>query len=250
MASETVSEEELKNRRDFRDRLIVTIDGNDSKDFDDAIEVKLNDDGTYYLGVHIADVSYYVKENSLIDLEALSRGNSIYLADRVIPMLPFNLSNGICSLNPNVDRLVLSCLMTINYSGEVIDYDITSGVIRSTYRLTYDRVNSLFIKNELYEDDSLNNMLFVMKDLADLLSKTKTKNGMLDLDVDEAKIIVDENGKCIDVKLRESGISEGIIEQFMIRKWLCITFVLSKTPNIYRVHPQPQLKKIRQFLTN
>ena len=146
MASETVSEEELKNRRDFRDRLIVTIDGNDSKDFDDAIEVKLNDDGTYYLGVHIADVSYYVKENSLIDLEALSRGNSIYLADRVIPMLPFNLSNGICSLNPNVDRLVLSCLMTINHSGEVIDYDITSGVIRSTYRLTYDRVNSLFIK--------------------------------------------------------------------------------------------------------
>lgn len=249
MASETVSEEELKNRKDFRDRLIVTIDGNDSKDFDDAIEVKLNEDGTYYLGVHIADVSYYVKENSLIDLEALSRGNSIYLADRVIPMLPFNLSNGICSLNPNVDRLVLSCLMTINYSGEVIDYDITSGVIRSTYRLTYDRVNSLFIKNELYEDDSLNNMLFVMKDLADLLSKTKTKNGMLDLDVDEAKIIVDENGKCIDVKLRESGISEGIIEQFMIlaNETVASHLFYQNLPNIYRVHPQPQLKKIRQF---
>lgn len=246
---DTVLEEELEGRKDFRGRLIVTIDGDDSKDFDDAVEVILNDDGTYYLGVHIADVSYYVKENSLIDLEALSRGNSIYLADRVIPMLPFNLSNGICSLNPNVDRLVLSCLMTVNQNGEVIDYEITKGVIRSAYRLTYNRVNALLTRNELYEDDNLNNMLFVMRDLADILRKSKQKKGMLNLDVDEPKIIVDETGKCIDVKVRERGVSEGIIEQFMIlaNETVASHLYFQNLPNIYRVHPQPQLKKIRHF---
>ena len=208
----------------------------------------LNDDGTYYLGVHIADVSYYVKENSLIDLEALSRGNSIYLADRVIPMLPFNLSNGICSLNPNVDRLVLSCLMTVNQNGEVIDYEITKGVIRSAYRLTYNRVNALLTRNELYEDDNLNNMLFVMRDLADILRKSKQKKGMLNLDVDEPKIIVDETGKCIDVKVRERGVSEGIIEQFMILAMkLLLRIYISKTCQIFTVSILNLNLKIRHF---
>jgi ribonuclease R len=246
---DSVTEEDIKGREDYRDRLIVTIDGDDSKDFDDAIDLVINDDNTYTLGVYIADVSHYVKENNYLDLEAFARGNSVYLADRVIPMLPFRLSNGICSLNPHVDRLVLACIMKIDRNGEVIDYKITEGVINSKHRLTYRRVNALFNENERYEDEDLNTMLFNMKELADIVRKNKESKGSLNLDVDEVKIIVDEKGKAIDIKKRDRGISEGLIEQFMIlaNETVASHIYWQNLPCIYRVHPQPQLKKIRFF---
>lgn len=245
-----VSSKMKEERIDLRDELIVTIDGEDAKDFDDAISVTLNDDGTYRLGVHIADVTHYVKKNSPLDLDAIERGTSCYLADRVVPMLPFELSNGICSLNPEEDRLTLSCFMNIDEFGKVITYDIKPSIIHSKYRLTYKQVNKLF-NHEIKLDKELSEMLFLAKRLASKIRKEREERGNIDLDIDEAKLIIDPNGKVIDIQKRERGISEMMIEDFMIAANESVaSFVYyMDLPMIYRIHENPPIKKLKDLQT-
>ena len=212
-----VKDTDLLGRKDLRNWEIFTIDGDDTKDIDDAISIEKMANGHYKLGVHIADVSYYVKEGSPLDNEAMERGTSVYLVDRVIPMLPHELSNGICSLNPNVDRLAVSCVMEFDHQGKQLDYEIFPSVIRSRIQMTYKNVNSILEKNVVpdgYEDfaDSLRKM----KELADILRKMKEKRGYIDFEVDEAKILVDKDCKPTEVVLRERGAGEKLIEDFMI----------------------------------
>ena len=247
-----VNEEELKDRRDLRDTVIFTIDGDDTKDIDDAISIKKLSNGHYELGVHIADVSYYVKEGSPLDNEAMERGTSVYLVDRVIPMLPHELSNGICSLNPNVDRLAISCVMEFDSNGKQIKYDIFPSVIRSRIQMTYKKVNSILEDNvipEGYEDFA--DDLRLMKELADILRAMKVRRGYIDFDVDEAKILVDENCVPTDVVLRNRGTGEMLIEDFMIAANECVAthIYFMNLPFIYRVHDMPKEEKIRSYLS-
>ena len=247
-----VSDEDRKGRKDLRDQVIFTIDGDDTKDIDDAISISKLENGHYVLGVHIADVSYYVKEGSPLDKEAMERGTSVYLVDRVIPMLPHALSNGICSLNPNVDRLAISCVMEYDGAGKLITYDIFESVIRSRIQMTYKKVNSILENKgipegyEPYVEDLKTMALF-----SSILRKTKLKRGYLDFDVDEAKILVDENGKPTDVVLRERGIGENMIEDFMIAAKECVAshIFYMNLPFIYRVHEYPKEEKLRSFLS-
>ena len=246
-----VYESDLKGRRDLRDQVIFTIDGDDTKDIDDAISIEKLSNGHYRLGVHIADVSYYVKEGSPLDTEAMDRGTSVYLVDRVIPMLPHELSNGICSLNPNVDRLAMSCVMEFNSEGKQLDYEIFPSVIRSRIQMTYKKVNSVLEKNiipEGYEDFA--DDLRTMEELAEILRKAKVKRGYIDFRVEEAKILVDENCVPTDVVLRESGMGENLIEDFMIAANECVAthIYFMNLPFIYRVHEYPKEEKIRSFL--
>ena len=245
-----VSKKMKEERLDLRDELIVTIDGEDAKDFDDAISVSINEDGTYKLGVHIADVTHYVKKNSPIDKDAVERGTSCYLADRVVPMLPFELSNGICSLNPLEDRLTLSCIMNVNESGKIETYEIKPSIIHSKYRLTYKDVNKLF-NHELKMDKELSEMLFLAKRLASKIRKEREERGNIDLDIDEAKLIIDANGKVIDIQKRERGISEMMIEDFMIAANESVaSFVYyMDLPMIYRIHENPPIKKLKDLQT-
>lgn len=246
-----VSKEEVKNRLDLRDELIITIDGDDSRDFDDAISVKRYDDG-FELGVHIADVSHYVEENTPLDEEAYKRGTSVYVVDRVVPMLPQVLSNGICSLNPHVDRLTLSCIMKIDFMGEIIDYKICESVINSKERMTYNNVNKI-----LNHDDEMckkYNHLLEMIDTADELSKIirnrRRRLGCVDFDTKESKIIVDEKGKVKDIKVRERHEAELLIEDFMITANECVATHMKnmQLPCMYRVHETPDPKKMRDFV--
>ena len=242
---------ELKDRRDLRDEVIFTIDGDDTKDIDDAINIKKFPNGHYQLGVHIADVSYYVREGRPLDNEAMERGTSVYLVDRVIPMLPHELSNGICSLNPNVDRLAISCVMEFDSSGKQLEYEIFQSVIKSRIQMTYKKVNSILEKNvvpEGYEDYAED--LRIMNDLAKILRKAKEKRGYIDFEVDEAKILVDENCVPTDVVLRERGAGEKLIEDFMIAANECVAshIYFMNLPFIYRVHEYPKEEKIRSFL--
>ena len=246
-----VYESDLKGRRDLRDQVIFTIDGDDTKDIDDAISIEKLSNGHYRLGVHIADVSYYVKEGSPLDTEAMDRGTSVYLVDRVIPMLPHELSNGICSLNPNVDRLAMSCVMEFNNEGKQLDYEIFPSVIRSRIQMTYKKVNSILEKNiipEGYEDFA--DDLRTMEELAEILRKAKVKRGYIDFGVEEAKILVDENCVPTDVVLRERGMGENLIEDFMIAANECVAthIYFMNLPFIYRVHEYPKEEKIRSFL--
>lgn len=246
-----VYESDLKGRRDLRDQVIFTIDGDDTKDIDDAISIEKLSNGHYRLGVHIADVSYYVKEGSPLDTEAMDRGTSVYLVDRVIPMLPHELSNGICSLNPNVDRLAMSCVMEFNNEGKQLDYEIFPSVIRSRIQMTYKKVNSVLEKNiipEGYEDYA--DDLKTMEELAEILRKAKVKRGYIDFGVEEAKILVDENCVPTDVVLRERGMGENLIEDFMIAANECVAthIYFMNLPFIYRVHEYPKEEKIRSFL--
>lgn len=247
-----VSEEELKGRRDLRDTVIFTIDGDDTKDIDDAISIKKLSNGHYELGVHIADVSYYVKEGSPLDDEAMERGTSVYLVDRVIPMLPHELSNGICSLNPNVDRLAISCVMEFDSNGKQIKYDIFPSVIRSRIQMTYKKVNSILEDNVIPDGyDDFANDLRLMKELADILRAMKVRRGYIDFDVDEAKILVDENCVPTDVVLRNRGTGEMLIEDFMIAANECVAthIYFMNLPFIYRVHDMPKEEKIRSYLS-
>ena len=242
---------ELKDRRDLRDEVIFTIDGDDTKDIDDAISIKKFPNGHYQLGVHIADVSYYVREGRPLDNEAMERGTSVYLVDRVIPKLPHELSNGICSLNPNVDRLAISCVMEFDSSGKQLEYEIFQSVIKSRIQMTYKKVNSILEKNvvpEGYEDYAED--LRIMNDLAKILRKAKEKRGYIDFEVDEAKILVDENCVPTDVVLRERGAGEKLIEDFMIAANECVAshIYFMNLPFIYRVHEYPKEEKIRSFL--
>lgn len=246
-----VRQEEMIGRKDLREEKIFTIDGDDTKDIDDAISIKLLENGNYQLGVHIADVSYYVKEGSKLDEEAFDRGTSVYLADRVIPMLPHKLSNGICSLNPNVDRLTMSCVMEIDTKGNVVDYDIFESVIKSRIQMTYKKVNLFLEQNivsEGYEDYT--DELTKMADLAKILRANKEARGYIDFNIDEPKIIVNENGEAIDVVKRERGVGEKLIEDFMIaaNETVATHIYFMELPFVYRVHGEPNEEKINSFI--
>ena len=247
-----VYQSDLVGRHDLRDEMIFTIDGDDTKDIDDAISVERLSNGHYKLGVHIADVSYYVKEGSPLDNEALERGTSVYLVDRVIPMLPHELSNGICSLNPGVDRLAISCVMEFNVDGKQLSYEIFPSVIRSRKQMTYKKVNSILEKNivpEGYEEFA--DKLRLMEELAVILRKAKVKRGYIDFEVDEAKVLVDDKGVPTDVVLRDRGKGEKLIEDFMIAANECVAthIYFMNLPFIYRVHEYPKEEKIRSFLS-
>ena len=246
-----VSEEECKNRRDLRNEMIFTIDGDDTKDIYEAVSIQRKPKGKYVLGVHIADVSYYVKEGSPLDNDAMERGTSVYLVDRVIPMLPHELSNGICSLNPNVSRLAISCVMEFDSHGKQIDYEIFESVIKSRIQMTYKKVNSILEKNivpEGYEEyaDSLR----MMADLAQILRKAKENRGYIDFEVDEAKILVNEKCEPTEIVLRDRGVGENLIEDFMIAANECVAthIYFMNLPFIYRVHEVPKEEKIRSFV--
>ena len=245
-----VLEKETKNRKDLRDIEIFTIDGDDTKDIDDAISIKKLDNGNYELGVHIADVSHYVTEDSPLDKEAYKRGTSVYLADRVIPMLPHKLSNGICSLNQGEDRLALSCIMEINEKGETTKYDIFESIIKSRKQMTYKNVNKILEENIIPEGyETFTQSLYLMKDLAKILRKAKENRGYIDFEINEAKIIVDEKGKAIDVVLRERGTGEKLIEDFMIaaNETVATHVYYMELPFIYRIHGEPSEEKIENF---
>ena len=245
-----VLEKDLVNRTDLRNEIIFTIDGDDTKDIDDAISIE-KIGNNYKLGVHIADVSYYVKPNTALDSEAFDRGTSVYLADRVIPMLPHKLSNGICSLNPNVDRLAISCIMEIDQNGNVVDYDILQTVIRSKIQMTYKKVNQILEENVIPEGyEEYADKLRMMADLAQILRKNKENRGYIDFDIDESKIIVDDKGKAIDITLRNRGTGEKLIEDFMIaaNETVATHIYYMDLPFIYRVHGEPNEEKINNFM--
>ena len=244
-----VSENEKVGRKDLTNEMIFTIDGDDTKDIDDAISIKKNNEN-YILGVHIADVSHYVKMGSSLYDSAFKRGTSSYLADTVIPMIPHQLSNGICSLNPEVERLTISCVMTINKNGKVIDYDIFPSVIKSRKQMTYKNVNKILeedIVPEGYEDYVAD--LKLMAELAKILRAEKVSRGYIDFGLDEAKIIQDETGKAIDVVKRERGVGENLIEDFMIaaNETIATHIYNMDLPFIYRVHDVPNSEKIEDF---
>jgi len=251
-APDTIDEKEIANRRDLRNETIVTIDGADAKDLDDAVTVTILENGHYKLGVHIADVSYYVTENSPIDVEAEERGTSVYLVDRVIPMIPHRLSNGICSLNPKVDRLTLSCEMEISPEGEVVKHEIFQSVIKTTERMTYADVNSiLHEKDEALRAkyEGLVPMFERMEELAAILRKKRMTRGAIDFDFKESKVIVDEDGKPQDVILRERSVAEKLIEEFMLvaNETVAEHFHWMQVPFIYRIHEDPKEEKLRRF---
>lgn len=245
-----VNEQELEGRVDLRSVLTVTIDGDDAKDLDDAIGlVKLED--KYILQVSIADVSYYVQENSPLDLDASDRGTSVYLVDRVIPMIPHYLSNNICSLNEQVDRLTQTCEMHIDFGGNLLSYKLYPSVINSNARMTYNNVNKILDGEILEQYESIKQMFFEMKELANIIRAKRYERGNLDFDVPEGKVIVDENGKAIDVVMRERFEAERIIEDFMIlaNETVATHFHWLDVPFIYRIHGQPKEQKIAQFFT-
>lgn len=241
-------EDELKRRVDYRDKLIFTIDGDDAKDLDDAVSIEKLANGNYRLGVYIADVSYFVTKGSKLDDEALTRGTSVYLVDRVIPMLPVRLSNDLCSLNPNQDKLTLCCIMTIDDKGDVISSEITEGVIKTTKRLSYSKVNQLLAEGTLNVPDYeiAYDSLLLMQELATILTNKRVKRGALEFDIPEGKVIVNDQGMPIDIVLRERGVSEKIIEEFMIlaNETVAQTIELMDLPFIYRVHDLPNSTKL------
>lgn len=247
-----ISEAEIKGRRDLRNEVYVTIDGADAKDLDDAVSVTRLDNGNFKLGVSIADVSYYVTENSPIDKEAYERGTSVYLVDRVIPMIPHRLSNGICSLNPKVDRLTLTCEMEINERGVVVSHEIFESVIKTTERMTYSDVNKILVDQdeelrEKYHD--LVPMFEDMEELAAILRKKRMKRGAIDFDFKEAKVIVDDDGHPTDVVIRERSVAERLIEEFMLaaNETVAEHFHWLELPFIYRIHEDPKEDKLQRF---
>ncbi|GAA0499406.1 ribonuclease R [Salinibacillus aidingensis] len=249
---DTIDPSELKNRRDLRDELIITIDGADAKDLDDAVTVNRLENGNYKLGVYIADVSYYVKEDSPIDKEALERGTSVYLTDRVIPMIPHRLSNGICSLNPRVDRLTLSCEMEITDEGEIVNHDIFQSVIKTTERMTYHDVNEILVNEdqELKQKyEHITPMLKDMEALAQILRTKRMERGAIDFDFKEAKVEVNEAGEATDVVLRERSVGEKLIEEFMLaaNETVAEHFHWMQVPFIHRIHEDPKPEKLEHF---
>lgn len=263
-----LDESNIQKRVDLRNEEIFTIDGEDAKDLDDAVNVKKNDDGTYTLGVHIADVSYYVKSGSKLDKEAIKRGTSIYMMDRVIPMLPKELSNGICSLNENQDRFTISVIMKIDEKGKVVDSDIFKSVIKTTRRMNYNDVNDIFkytdVQNNVNEldENELERVAKVarkyepfiehfarMRELKNILKARRDRNGSLNLDIPESKIILNENGIAVDVKRYDYLESNEVIEQFMLtaNETVAEKFYWLQSPFIYRVHEVPDIDKVNEL---
>lgn len=249
-----VTEQDLVGRRDLRGETIVTIDGADAKDLDDAVTVTKNPDGTYKLGVHIADVSHYVREGSIIDQEAYERATSVYLTDRVIPMIPHRLSNGICSLNPQVDRLTLSCEMTIDGAGQVVQHEIFQSVIKTTERMTYTDVYKILEERDEHPElieryESLVPMFEQMAELAAILRKKRMARGAIDFDFKESKVLVDEDGWPTDIVLRERTVAERLIEEFMLaaNETIAEHFHWMEVPFLYRIHEDPKPEKLQRF---
>lgn len=260
---EEVSKSEISNRLDLRFEEIFTIDGEDAKDLDDAVQVKKTENGTYILGVHIADVSHYVREDSFLDREAIIRGTSVYMLDRVIPMLPVELSNGICSLNAGKDRLTLSVIMEIDKNGKVISSDIKKGIIKVTERMSYKGVQTVldnYDKN-INEIEDENTRAIVkkyekykehfkqMEELAHILKERREKAGSLSLDIPETKVILDEDGYAIDITKYELCFANEIIEQFMLtaNETVAEKFFWLEAPFIYRVHEEPDMEKVTEL---
>lgn len=239
--------------RDLRDKLIITIDGDDAKDLDDAISLEYNDSGNYHLGVYIADVSHYVQEKSPLDTEALNRGTSVYLPDRVIPMLPKELSNGICSLNEKVDRLVMACEMEIDHDGKIINHDIFEAIINNKHRMTYSNVNAMLEdKNQAIRDAffDIYPMLKQMNELAKTLRNKRIKRGSFEFESLEPRLILDQNGKVVDIVLRKQRSAEKLIEEFMLAANETVAEAMTwlNVPFIYRVHEEPSDEKITKLL--
>ncbi|PIA83965.1 ribonuclease R [Streptococcus parauberis] len=246
------SDKDLMGRVDLRKEITITIDGADAKDLDDAIHIKKLENGNFELGVHIADVSYYVTEGSALNREAAERGTSVYVTDRVVPMLPERLSNGICSLNPNVDRLTQSAIMEIDMQGKVVDYQICQSVINTTLRMTYSRVNDMIASDEEALDEFAP-IVEAVQDMAVLhkiLETMRVKRGALNFDTSEARIIVNDKGMPVDIVVRSRGIAERMIESFMLAANECVAehFSKAKLPFIYRVHEEPKSEKLQKFL--
>lgn len=250
--SEEIDPKELKGRRDLRELRMVTIDGEDAKDLDDAVSIEKLENGNYRLGVHIADVTNYVKENNPLDREALKRATSVYLIDRVIPMLPRKLSNGICSLNPKVDRLTLTCFMEINSKGKVVDHEIVESVIKTNERMTYTDVTKMLRDHDeelikrydyLYDDFKL------MEELCTILRTKREKRGAIDFEIAEAKIVLNELGKPIEIKPYERAIANRMIEEFMLaaNETVAEHMFWTHMPFVYRIHENPDEEKLAKF---
>ena len=246
-----VSEADCAGRKDLRDWLMVTIDGEDAKDLDDAVSLK-EEEGRYVLGVHIADVTNYVQENSALDREAFERGTSVYLADRVIPMLPHRLSNGICSLNAGEDRLALSCIMTFDPSGDMIDHEIAETVINVNRRMSYNGVAAILAGDtQDLEDEKIISMIQSMKKLSDILRERRGRRGSIAFDFPETKVILDEEGRPVDIKPYERNDATKIIEDFMLmaNETVAEEYYWRELPFLYRTHEVPDEEKIRQLST-
>ena len=246
-----IDESEISNRKDLRDVLMVTIDGLDAKDLDDAVSLEM-DGEDYILGVHIADVSHYVKENSCLDKEAIKRGTSVYLVDRVIPMLPHKLSNGLCSLNAGEDRLALSCIMTINKKGSVIKHEIVESLVNINKRMDYPTVNRIIEFNDkeaVEENKDVVPMLVKMNELALLLRKKRHSNGSLDFDFPESKIELDEKGNPIAIKPYERNLATKLIEDFMLiaNETVAEDYYWQDLPFVYRIHDNPDMEKMQRL---
>ncbi|WP_301095085.1 ribonuclease R, partial [Faecalibaculum rodentium] len=247
----TVSDRELEGRSDFRDLLTVTIDGDHSKDFDDAISLEKTDKG-YRLYVHIADVSHYVKEDSPLDKEALLRGNSVYVVDRVVPMLPFELSNGICSLNPDVDRLTLTAVMDLDNNGNLMDTDVVESVIHSDKRCTYNDVNRLLAGDPAVQEEyrDVRDMLKNFEELTHKLQARSKERGYISFSTKEPTIELDDKGRPVNIYVAERGFSEQMIEEAMIMANVAVAKFLDekKIPGIFRVHETPDPEKVATVL--
>ena len=249
---QTVTESQFAGREDLRDMIIFTIDGDDARDFDDAVSLTLKDNGNYYLGVHIADVSEYVKEGTALENEAYKRGTSVYLADRVIPMLPTSLSNGICSLNPQVDRLTLSVFMEITGDGNVVSHKLCKSVICSKERMTYNNVNKMLEDGDEELCERYKHILptlKLMEDLAQILKNKRTLRGAIQFDFPESHIVVNENGEPIEIEKEVRGTSNKMIEEFMLsaNETIAEYAFWSEIPFVYRNHEAPTLEKIMTF---
>ena len=251
--SKEVTDADMAGRMDLRDWTMVTIDGEDAKDLDDAVSLFMDGDN-YVLGVHIADVSNYVQEHSALDVEALKRGTSVYLVDRVIPMLPHALSNGICSLNEAQNRLTLSCIMTINPKGEVIDHKIAETVIRTNRRMTYTNVKKILEDKDpevMEEYKELVPMFEKMAELASILRKRRMKRGSIDFDFPETKVILNDKGEPIDIKPYDRNVATKLIEDFMLiaNETVASHFFWQEIPFVYRTHENPDTEKIHKLST-
>lgn len=249
---ETLSEKDFEGRLDLRNEITFTIDGADAKDLDDAVHIKKLENGHFELGVHIADVSYYVKEGSELDKEALNRATSVYVTDRVIPMLPERLSNGICSLNPNVDRLTQSAIMEIDQKGQVVKHTITQTIIKTTFRMTYSDVNDMIAGDEEKRAafKAILPSVEAMVELHTILERMRYKRGALNFDTKEAKILVNKTGRPVDIVLRQRGLAERMIESFMLvaNETVAEHFATLNLPFIYRIHEEPKTEKVQKFI--